>query len=166
MQCFAFGDVLLDALVGSFEHVLVERVTEALAGFLYLFGNLVVVLGNLVLDEDIRAVAFLGIAVVNQRIVEGVHVSRSLPSGRVHKDSGIDADDVLMQQRHGIPPVTLDVILQLHAVLTVVIDRAESVVNLAGREYKAVFLAMGDDFLECFFLCLCHNIFMIWSFTI
>ncbi len=75
VQCFAFGDVLFHALVGLFVEFLVERVTETLARFLYLFGDLVVVFGDLVLDEYICAVTLFGIAVVNQRVVEGVHVS-------------------------------------------------------------------------------------------
>ena len=158
MERLAFGNVLFHTLVGSFEHLLVKTLAETFAGFLYLFGDFVIVFGNLIFDQYVRTVTLLGIAVINQRIIERIYVTGGFPSRRVHKNSRVDTDDVLVQKRHRIPPITLDIVLQLHAVLTVVIYGAQTIVDLAGRKYKSVFLAMRYDFLECFFLCLlCHK---------
>ena len=79
-------------------------------------------------------------------------MARSLPRLGVHEDRGVDADDVLVQFDHRIPPISLDVVLQLHAVLTVVVDGAQTVVDLARREDEAVLLAVGHEFLEKFVL--------------
>ena len=57
-----------------------------------------------------------------------------------------------MELDHRIPPVALDVVLQLDAVLTVVVDGAQTVVDLARREDEAVLLAVGHEFLEKFVL--------------
>lgn len=70
----------------------------------------------------------------------------------MHEDRGVDADDILVQFNHRIPPITLDIVLQLHAVLSVIVHGTESVIYLARGEYESVFLAMGDKFLEKFFL--------------
>ena len=131
---------------------LVEIGAETLAGLLDLLFDLLVLLGQPLLDQHVGTVAFLRILVVDQRVVERRDVSRSLPGLGVHEDRGVDADDVLVQFDHRIPPIALDVVLQLHAVLPVIVHGAESVVYLARREYEAVLLAMGDKFLEKFFL--------------
>ena len=52
------------------------------------------------------------------------------PQSGVHEDGGVDADNILVQQYHALPPVLLDIVLQLHAVLTVVIDSTETIVDI------------------------------------
>ncbi len=122
--------VLEHTLVGGAELCSVELVAEALAGLFYLLLNLILVLAHLLFDEDIGTIALLRVAIVDEGVVEGVHVSAGLPSGGVHEDSGVDAHDVLVQQHHALPPVLLDVVLQLYAVLSVVIDGGQSVVDI------------------------------------
>ena len=119
-----------DAAIGGTELCLVKGIAEALAGLGDFLVDLLIVLGHLVLNEDIGAIALLRIAVVDEGVVESIHVTAGLPRRGVHENSGIDADDVLMQEHHRLPPVLLDVVLQLHAVLSVVIDSAEAIVDI------------------------------------
>ena len=97
MQCLAFGNMLFDALVGGFEHLFVKALTETFACFLYFLGDFLVVFSDLIFDQNVCAITLLGVAVVDQRIIERVHVTGGFPGRRVHEDSGIDTDDVLMQ---------------------------------------------------------------------
>ena len=155
MQFVTLLLVLEHAGIGLAEHRLVKLVAEALGGLLAFLVHLLLDLGNLVLDEHVGAVALLAVAVVNQGIVECVHVARSLPDGRVHEDGAVDAHDVLVQQRHGLPPVALDIVFQLYAVLCIVIHSAQAVIDFTRREHKAIFLGVRHDFLENVFL-FCH----------
>ena len=148
----ASGGRLGDAGRRGAVFLLVERLAEALAGLFDLLFDLLVLFGDPLLDEYVGAVTFLRILVVDQRIVEGRNVSRSLPCAGVHEDRGVDAHDVFVELDHRIPPVALDVVLQLDAVLTVVVDGAQTVVDLARREDEAVLLAVGHEFLEKFVL--------------
>ena len=141
--------------VGLTEHCFVKAVAKAFGGFLDFFVNLVVVFGYLVFDEHVGAIAFLGVAVVYQGIVEGVHVSGSLPDGRVHENGRIQAHDVLVEQGHRFPPVAFYIILKFDAVLAVVVHCGEAVVNFAGGEYEAVLFGVRNYLLEDIFL-LCH----------
>ena len=149
----ASGGRLGDAGRRGAVFLLVERLAEALAGLFDLLFDLLVLFGDPLLDEYVGAVTFLRILVVDQRIVEGRNVSRSLPCAGVHEDRGVDTHDVFVELDHRIPPVALDVVLQLDAVLTVVVDGAQTVVDLARREDEAVLLAVGHEFLEKFVLC-------------
>ncbi len=89
-----------DATVGGAELSLVEGFAETLGSLGYLLVNLLVVLRHLILDEHIGAVALLGVAVVDEGVVEGVHVAAGLPCCGVHEDGSVDADDILVQQHH------------------------------------------------------------------
>ena len=73
----------------------------------------------------------------------------------MHEDGAVDADDVLVQQGHRLPPVTLDIVFQLNAVLCIVINRAQAVIDFTRGEHKAIFLGVRHDFLENIFL-FCH----------
>ena len=130
--------------IGLTEHGFVKTVTKTFSGFLNFLVDFIFDLRQLLFDKYVGTVTFLAVAVINQRVIERIYVSRSFPRCRVHEDSGIDTDNVLMQQRHRIPPIFLDVILQLHAILTVVINSAQTVVNLTGGKYESVLLAMCD----------------------
>ena len=131
---------------------LVEIGAETLAGLLDLLYDLFILLGQPLLYQHVGTVALFRILVVDQRVVERRDVSRSLPGLGVHENRGVDADDILVQFDHRIPPIAFDVVLQLHAVLTVIVHGTESVVYLARGEYETVFLAMGDQLFEKFFL--------------
>ena len=130
MKFVAFFLVLKHAGIGLTEHCLVEAVAETFAGLCHLFVDLIIEFGNLLLDEHICAVAFLGVFVVDERIVEGVDVARGLPDGRVHEDGRVDAHDVVVEHGHGLPPIAFDIVFELDAVLSVVVDSRQSVVDL------------------------------------
>ena len=147
--------VVEHAGIGLAEHRLVELVTEALGSLLAFLVDLLLDLGDLVLDEHVGAVALLAVAVVNQGVVERVHMARSLPDGGVHEDGAVDAHDVLVQQGHCLPPVALDIVFQFHAVLSIIIDSTEAVIDFTRGEHKAIFLGVRHDFLENVFL-FCH----------
>ena len=139
--------------VGGAELRLVERITETLAALLHLLVVLLFQFCQIILDQDVCTVSFLGILVVDQRVVEGSYVAGSLPDAGVHKDGGVDSHDIVVQVNHRFPPVFLDVVLHLHAVLAVVIDSAQAVVDLAGGENESVFLGVRHQILKGFFLC-------------
>ena len=109
---------------------------------------LVVLLGQPLFDQHVGAVTLLRILVVDQRVVERPDMARSLPRAGMHEDRRIEADDVLMKTHHRIPPVTLDIVLQLDAVLPVIVHGTQSVVYFAGRKDEAVLLAVGYQFFE------------------
>ena len=109
----------------------VERIAESLAGFFHFLLDFLVVFRHLILNEHVGAIAFFRVAVVNQRVVERIDMARGLPNRRMHENGRVETHDVLVEQDHRLPPILLDIVFQLHAVLTVVIDRAESVVNVA-----------------------------------
>ena len=131
MQSIALLLVLQNTLVCSAELCLVELVAETLLCLVYLLLYLIFVLCHLVLDEDISTVTLLRVAIVDERVVEGINVSAGLPGGGVHEDAGIDADNVLVQKHHALPPVLFDVVLELYTILSVIIDSAQTIVNIA-----------------------------------
>ena len=120
-----------DVRVGLHELGLIKGITELLACLLHLFLYLLLELGDIVLDKDIGTVALLGILVVDKRVIEGPHMSGSLPYLRVHENARVDTHYIFMEPHHGLPPVSLDVVLQLYSHLSVVIHGSEPVIDLA-----------------------------------
>ena len=86
-------------------------------------GGLGAVLCGVRLDEVVGAVALVAGEALGQRVGERVDVAAGLPHLAGEDDAGVDADDVLAALDHGLPPLALDVVLQLDAVLSVVIYR-------------------------------------------
>ena len=152
MQGVALGLLFEHAGICRTELGLVESLTEALGSLGHLLVDLLVILGDLIFDQHIRAVALLAVTVVDKRIIKGIDVTGRLPNCRMHKDGAVETDDVLMQQHHALPPILLDIVFQLHAVLPVVVHGAEPVVDVATGKDETVLLAVGDDFLEHIFL--------------
>jgi len=70
----------------------------------------------------------------------------------VHEDGRIQPDDILIEQHHRVPPVLPDIVLQFNAILAIIINRGQSVIDLAGGKYISVLLAMCNQFLEEFLL--------------
>ena len=64
-----------DVRVGLAELLLVERLSEALASLFDLLVHLFLDLAEIVLDQVVCAIPFLGILIVDERIVEGRDVS-------------------------------------------------------------------------------------------
>ena len=119
--------MLEDAGIGLAELLLVEGVTKLLGGFLHLLVDLLLVFGDLILDEHIGTIAFLRVAVVDERVVESVDVTAGLPYGRVHEDGGVNAHDIVVKKHHAVPPVLLDIVFQFYTIWSVIIDGCESV---------------------------------------
>ena len=160
MQGVALGLMFEHARVRGAEFSLIKAVAEALGGLAYLLGNLLFVSCNLVFDEHIGAVSLLRIAVVYQRIVEGIDVARGLPHRGVHEDSGIDAHDIVVQQNHRVPPVLFNIVFKLHAIGAVVVDCRQSVrVNIRTWEHETVLLTMTYNLLETVF---CHVSYLVF----
>ena len=83
-------------------------------------------------------------------------MSGSFPGGRVHEDSSIYPYNVLMELYHRFPPIFTEVFLEFYPILCVVIYSTEPIIDFTGGEYIAVFLGMGNYFLENVFL-ICHS---------
>ena len=96
VQRIEFLLVFQNTCIGSTELGLVKGITEALLGLLDFFLDFILILCQLILDEDICTIALFGVAVINEGVIEGVNVTRSLPCGGVHKDSGIYTHDILV----------------------------------------------------------------------
>ena len=142
MQCVAFCLVLYDTGVGRHKLLLIKRLAKTFAGFFHLFAYLLIILRDLVFDEDIGTVTLLGILVVNQRIVECVHMPRCFPYSGVHEDGRVNAHDVLMQQDHTLPPIFLYIVLQFHSILAIVVDSPQAIINVARWENETILLTM------------------------
>ena len=67
--------VLQNARVGSTELSLIEAVAEALLSLGNLLGNLLLLLSHVILDEHIGTITLLGITVIDQWVVEGIHMT-------------------------------------------------------------------------------------------
>ena len=96
MDGVAFGLVFGHARVGAAEHRFVEAVSKLLGGLLHLARDLLVDLGQVVLDQYVGAIALLAVSVVDEGVVKGVHMPGGLPNGRVHKDGSVYPDDVVV----------------------------------------------------------------------
>ena len=138
MDLVPFSLVLENTRVCLTEFCLIESVAKLLGRFGYLLIDFLLDLSQVILDQHVGTVSFLRILVIDQRVVERVHMARSFPDRRMHEDRGVDTDNVLVQQRHAVPPIFLDVILQLNAILSVVVDGAQAIVNLGRGEYETI----------------------------
>ena len=113
------------------EFLFIETFAELPAAFLDFLVDFLLYLCQIVLYQHVGAVSFLGILVVDERIVEGRNMSRSHPGSGLHEDCGVYAHDVLVETRHRIPPVLLDVVLQFDSELAVVVYGRKTVIYLA-----------------------------------
>ena len=145
--------VLQNARISCTELSLIKAIAEALLSLGNLLGNLLLILSHVILDEHIGTITLLCIAVINQRVVESIYVSRCLPYCRVHEDSCIETNNVLVQQYHTLPPVLLDIVFELNTILTIVINGSQAIINFTTWEHEAIFLTMAYNFLKNIFLC-------------
>ena len=75
MQGVTLGYVLQYVGAGGAVLGLIERVTETLGGLGNLLLYLLIILGYLILNQDVGTITLLGVAVVNQGVVECVNVT-------------------------------------------------------------------------------------------
>src|SRR6185437_17004928 len=90
------------------------------------------------LDQMIHPIAFFAILVIDHGIAEIINVTTGFPGGGMHEDRGIDAHDIFIELCHALPPMILYIFLELAAVLTIIVNGAETLVDLAGWKNKAV----------------------------
>ena len=100
------------------------------------------------LCEVVGAEALPARAAVHERVGEAGEVAGGLPHARVLQDRRVDRHDVVALLQHRAPPLALDVVLQQHAVVAVVVGRADPAVDLRGGEHEAAPLAQRDDLLH------------------
>ncbi len=105
-----------------------------------LAGALGVLLGELVGAEAVVAGGAL-----HQRVVKGGDVPGCLPDGAGQDHRGVQADDVVAALHHRLPPLALDVVLELDAERSVIPGRPRTAVDLAGRVDETTALAKIDD---------------------
>ena len=99
----------------------------------------------LLVGEMVGAEAQLAGAAVDQRVGEAADVPGRLPDPRVEDDRRVERDDVLPLAHHRLEPAGLDVLLQQHAVVAVVVGGAEAAVDLRGGEDEASAASQRDD---------------------
>ena len=121
MDLIPFRLVFEHASVRRAELGFIESITKLLRSLGHFLIYLLLDLRQVIFDQYIGTIAFLGILVIDQRVIERVDMAGGLPDSRVHKDSRIDADYIFVQQRHAVPPVFLYVIFQLYAILPIIV---------------------------------------------
>jgi hypothetical protein len=97
--------------------------------------------------ELVGAEAPLARLAVHERVHEAAHVPARFPRARMHEDRRVDAHDIVAAH-HRLPPVLLDVALELHAERTVVPHRARAAVDLGRLEDEAAPLAQRHEFVH------------------
>ena len=103
--------------------------------------------------EVVRAVALVAGQALHQRVGEDVDVAGRFPDLAGQDDGGIQADDVFAAADHGLPPLALDVFLQLGAEGPVVPGRTGATIDLTGLENESPALGEGNDLVEDGFCC-------------
>jgi hypothetical protein len=80
--------------------------------------------------EVVGAVALVARGALDQRVDEGLHVPGGLPDLARQDDARVEADDVVAPLHDGLPPLALDVVLELDAERPVVPGGAQAAVDL------------------------------------
>ena len=149
-------DVAGHTRIGFPVHRFVKVITEALAGFGDLFIDLALNFLHMLLDEDVGPETALAVFIVDQWIVEGIHVAGSLPGLGMHENGRVKPDDIVVHLHHAFPPIILEVIFELNTIGAVIIYGAQAIVYFAGLVNKAILFAVGYQFFEQIVL-LCHS---------
>ena len=141
--------VLDGADVGLEHQVELARLRELAAALRAADLALGVLGAELLLAQVVLAPALLALAqALDQRIGEAGEVARRLPDLGVLDDRRVERDDVVALLDHRPPPLGLDVVLEQHAVVAVVVGVGEAAVDLRRREDEAAPLAERDDLVE------------------
>ena len=98
--------------------------------------------------EVIRPEAELARPAVDERVGEAADVARRLPDARVQDHGRVERNDVVALADHRLEPARLDVLLHQHAVVPVVVGRAEPAVDLGRREHEPAPACERDDLLH------------------
>ena len=103
--------------------------------------------------EVVRAVALVAGEALHQRVGEDLDVAGGLPDLAGQDDGGVQADDVFAAADHGLPPLALDVFLELGAEGPVVPGRTGATIDFTGLENETPALGEGNDLVEDGFCC-------------
>lgn len=76
-----------------------------------------------------------------QGISKAVNVAAGNPNVRVHQDRGVDTYHIFTVAHHRLPPLVLDIPLELGSDRSVVIEAANASVDLAALEDESAPLA-------------------------
>ena len=148
MDLVPLGFLAEDVGVCGAELSLVKRFSKAFFTLCNLLFYLLLNLAQVVLYKDIGTISFLGILIVDKGIVEGSYMAGGLPDAGMHEYGGVYTHDILIETCHGFPPISFDVVFELYTHLAVVVNGCKAIVNLAGREYETILLAMGYKHFE------------------
>ena len=95
--------------------------------------------------EVVGAEALVAGLALGQRVGERVDVAAGLPHLARQDDRGVEPDHVVALLHHRLPPLALDVLLELDAQRAVVPGGAGAAVDLAARVDEPPPLGEGDD---------------------
>ena len=98
--------------------------------------------------QEVGAEALAAAPAVDEGVGEVLDVTAGAPDLWVHEDGGVEADHVAATPNEGLPPVALDVVLELDAEGAVVPRAGESAVDLATLKQKPPAAAKGGQGLE------------------
>ncbi len=131
-ELLRLGELALHTTVGAVD------VGEAI-------GGQTAVLGLVRLFKVVRAVALVAGGALGQRVRESGDVAGGHPDLGGQDHGRVEADDVLAPGDHGLPPLALDVLLELDTERTVVPGGLGAAVDVTARENEATALAQADD---------------------
>jgi hypothetical protein len=100
------------------------------------------------LVEVVGAEAELARPAVDERVGEAADMPRRDPDLGMEDDRRVQQDDVLAPLDHRVLPRGLDVLLQEHAVVAVVVRRSEAAVDVRGGEDERAATAEGGNLLD------------------
>ncbi len=79
--------------------------------------------------QHICPIPFIGLFVINHRIVKPLHVSAGLPYFGMHKDRSIQPHNIVVVLSHHFPPVIPNIALQFGSQRTIIIDGPQATIN-------------------------------------
>src|SRR6478735_5069170 len=98
--------------------------------------------------EVVLAEALVARLALHERVAEGAQVAGGLPRAGGQDDAGVEADDVVASRHHELPPLALDVLLELHTERAVVPGRLRTAVDLTAGVDETSALREGDDVVQ------------------
>ena len=129
MQCITLCLKFQHFWTGSTIFLFVEILLKTFCSLGYFLLYFLIVFSHLILNQNICTITLLTIAVINQRIIECIYMTRSLPDRWMHKNCRINTYNIIMKKHHTLPPILLDIVLQLYTVLTIIINGCQSIID-------------------------------------
>ena len=99
-------------------------------------------------EKLVCTVAEFRLLAVDHRIRKSIDMAGCLPDGGVHDDGRVQPDYVVAAVHHVAPPGGFDIIAELDAKRTVVVEPIVSAVDFGGRKNESAAFAEADDFFH------------------